>query len=264
MIDEFLLRAGLAGLGVVLAAAPLGCFVVWRRMAYFGDATSHGALLGVALALTLGLPMVLSILIASLGIALAVTGRLAGWLAADTVLGVAAHAALAVGLVAISLSEGFVFDPEGFLFGEILAVSWRDVLFIWIGAVAVLGLFAWRWNRLLLVTLHRDLAVASGMDPRREELVLTVSLAVLVALSLQVLGALLITAMLIIPAAAARPFARTPEGMVLGAAAIGGAAVWLGLFASLEWDTPTSPSIVAAAAAVFALTAALAGRRLGR
>ncbi|MCJ8138696.1 metal ABC transporter permease [Falsirhodobacter halotolerans] len=259
MLDDFLIRAGLAGVGVAGATGPLGVFVVWRRMAYFGDATAHAAILGVALALAVDLPIATGTLLVAGAMALTVaglTGR--GW-AADTVLGVAAHGALAVGLVAISFVQGVRLDLQSYLFGDILAVSRGDIAFVWGGALVVAGLIAWRWNRLLLSTVNTDLAQAAGIRPGREALVLTIALALVVALSLKIVGALLISALLIIPAAAARPLARSPEQMVAGATAIGAVSALGGLWASAHWDTPAGPSIVSAAVAIFALTV-VAGR----
>ena len=261
MLDDFLVRAMLGGVGLALATGPLGSFVVWRRMAYFGDATSHAAILGVALALGLQLPVGVGVLVVALAMALVVSTLAAkGW-AMDTTLGVMAHAALAFGLVAISFVPGVRGDLQSYLFGDILAVSREDLAFIWGGALLVLGLLGWRWQALLTATLSEALAHASGIKPDRERLVLTVALAVVVAVALKVVGALLIAAMLIIPAAAARALARTPEAMALGAVAVGVLASLLGLEMSLWLDTPAGPSIVTAAALIFALAAAFGARR---
>ncbi|RVT84436.1 hypothetical protein DXV76_12180 [Rhodobacteraceae bacterium CCMM004] len=258
MFEPFLLRAGLAGLGVALAAGPLGCFVVWRRMAYFSDATAHAALLGVALALAWQAPVLLGVLVVALGMALTIWRLSEGGLALDTLLGVLAHGALAAGLVAVSFLPQVTLDLSAFLFGDILSVGWTDVAAIWAGATAILALLAWRWHALLTATLEPDLARAAGLDPGRERLVLVVTLALTVAVALKVVGALLIGALLIVPPAAARPLARTPEEMAAGAAAVGATSVAAGLWASLTWDTPTGPSIACAAMAIFALVTAAA------
>lgn len=262
MLDDFLTRAALAGLGLALATGPLGSFVVWRRMAYFGDATAHAAILGVALALATDLPVGLGTLTVALVMATTVATMAArGW-AMDTTLGVMAHSALALGLVAVSLVHGARTDLSAYLFGDILAVSRADLGFIWGGAALVVGLLAWRWQALLTATLSADLAHASGINPDRERMVLTLALAVVVAVALKVVGALLIAAMLIIPAAAARALSRTPEGMAVLAVGVGMVSALAGLALSLWEDTPAGPSIVVAAALVFALSAA-AGRLRG-
>lgn len=250
LLDSFLIRAALAGIGVALAAAPLGCFVVWRRMAFFGDATAHAAILGVALALALNMPVAAGVLLVALAMALFINWRNSSH-SVDTALGVAAHSALAIGLVAVSFLDGVRIDLSAFLFGDILAVGRADLAVIWGGAVLVVALLYWRWQPLLTATLNEDLAASAGIDPRREQLVLTLALAVVVAVAIKVVGALLISAMLIIPAAAARPLSGTPVAMAVIASLIGAASALGGLAASWYLDTPTGPSIVCVAAGMF-------------
>ena len=260
MLDDFLTRAALAGVGLSLATGPLGSFVVWRRMAYFGDATAHAAILGVAMALATDVPVGFGIMVVSLAMAVTVATLAAkGW-TMDTTLGVLAHSALAFGLVAVSFVPGVRTDLSAWLFGDILAVSRGDLAFVWGGAVVVLALLAWRWQALLTATLNEDLAHASGLNPDRERLVLTVALAIVVAVAIKVVGALLIAAMLIVPAAAARALSRTPEAMAALAVAIGALSALGGLQLSLWQDTPAGPSIIVVAAVIFAGTAALGQR----
>lgn len=261
MLDDFILRAALAGLGLTLATGPLGAFVVWRRMAYFGDATAHAAILGVALSFAFALPLYLGILLVAVAVALVVSTLSGRGQQMDTLLGVTAHSALAIGLVAVSFLPGVRVDLSAYLFGDILAISWTDVATVWIGAVLVAGLLAWRWQGLVTATVNEELAQASGVDPARERLVLTLALALTVALSIKIVGALMIAAMLIIPPAAARPLSRSPEAMAVTAGLIGALAVLGGLVASLYLDTPAGPSIVTAAFVAFALTLLGAARR---
>jgi zinc transport system permease protein len=254
LLDNFLILAALAGLGVAIAAAPLGCFVVWRRMAYFGDATAHASILGVALALTFSTSVFAGVLVVSLIMAITVSTLSGRGYAMDTLLGVLAHSALAFGLVAVSLLQGVRIDLMAYLFGDILAVGTTDLVVIWGGAVLVLALVAWRWSALLTATLNPDLAYASGIDPKREQWVLTVALTLVVAVAIKVVGVLLIAAMLIIPAAAARPFASTPERMALIATLIEALSALGGLQLSYRFDTPTGPTIVCLAAVMFVLS----------
>lgn len=251
MLDDFLVRSALAGLGVALAAGPLGCFIVWRRMAYFGDATAHAALLGVALALALSISVFAGVLAVALILALSVSGLSARGYSTDTLLGVFAHGGLAVGLVVVSLLPGTRVDLMSILLGDILAVGRVDLAVIWSGAAMVTVLLAWRWSALLMTTLSGDLAQASGIDPRRESLILTLALAVVVAVALKVVGALLISAMLIVPAATVRPFARSPESMAVLAALCGAFSALAGIVLSYHADTPTGPTIVALATGLF-------------
>lgn len=252
IIDGFVLRALLAGFLVAAAVGPLGCFVVWRRLAYFGDATAHAAILGVALALAFDLSIfvgTLALALAMAAIVAALAGR--GW-AMDTTLGVLAHSALAMGLVAVSFLPGARVDLSVFLFGDILTVTAGDLWVMAGGAALVVGLLIWRWEALLTATISEDLARSLGMDPARERLVLTLTLALTVAVGLKVVGALLIAALLIVPSATARVYARSPEAMALVAVAIAALAVLAGVMASMRFDTPTGPSIVTAGAAFFA------------
>lgn len=256
MLDDFFIRAMLAGLGIAAVAGPLGSFVVWRRMAYFGDATAHAALLGVAVSLAFQISIYAGTMLVALAMAIAVSALVARGQAMDTMLGVLSHSALAIGLVAISFVPSARSDLSAYLFGDILAVGRGDLALIWAGAAGVLAILVWRWQRLLTASLNEELAMAAGIDPRVERLVLSVALAVVVALSIRVLGSLLISALLIVPAAAARGLSRSPERMVGNAMLIAALAVVAGLSASLHWDTPAGPSIVTAAAAVFAVSQA--------
>ena len=256
MLDDFFIRAMLAGLGIAVVAGPLGSFVVWRRMAYFGDATAHAALLGVAVSLAFQISIYAGTMLVALAMAIAVSALVARGQAMDTMLGVLSHSALAIGLVAISFVPSARSDLSAYLFGDILAVGRGDLALIWAGAAGVLAILAWRWQRLLTASLNEELAMAAGIDPRVERLVLSVALAVVVALSIRVVGSLLISALLIVPAAAARGLSRSPERMVGNAMLIAALAVVAGLSASLHWDTPAGPSIVTAAAAVFAVSQA--------
>ncbi len=265
MLDDFMVRAGLAAVALALTAGPLGCFILWRRMIYFGDATAHAAILGVAVALGFSISIYVGVVAVALMMALLVAALSGRGQATDTLLGVMSHTALAAGLVAVSFMADVRVDLMSYLIGDILAVSKTDLAVIWGGAAAVLALLAWRWSALLTASLDGDLAVASGIDPRREQLVLTVALALTVAVAIKVVGALLIAAMLIVPAAAARAPTRTPEAMALLAVAIGVVAALGGLGISFAADSPTGPTMVVTAAALFAVThvARFAGRHGG-
>jgi zinc transport system permease protein len=256
MLDDFFIRAVLAGLGIALVAGPLGSFVVWRRMAYFGDATAHAAILGVAISLAFQISIYAGTMLVALAMALAISSLVARGQAMDTMLGVLSHSALAIGLVAISFVPTARSDLSAYLFGDILAVGRGDLALIWAGAAAVLAVLVWRWQRLLTASLNEELAMAAGIDPRVERLVLSLALAVVVALSIRVVGSLLISAMLIVPAAAARGLSRSPERMVGNAMLIAALSVMAGLWTSLRADTPAGPSIVAAATMIFLISQA--------
>lgn len=254
MLDDFLTRAVLAGLGLVLATGTLGSFVVWRRMAYFGDSTAHAAILGVSLSFAFALPYYLGTLVVAIAVALIVAALSGRGQAVDTVLGVIAHSALAFGLLAASFIPTLRASLDSYLFGDILAVTRADLAWIWGGAALVLGLLAWRWQRLVTASVNEELALASGIDPRRERFILSIALAIVVAIAIRMVGALLISALLIVPAAAARGFSRTPEQMAGSATLIGAMAVLGGLWVSLHFDTPAGPSIVAISAVFYAIS----------
>ena len=263
MTDSFLLRAVLAGIGVALAAGPLGCFIVWRRMAYFGDTLSHAGLTGVALGLLLGVGPTLGMAVvgAGAGVLLLLLQRQRR-IPADTLLGILSHAALACGLIAMRFMDKVRVDLFGYLFGDILAVSWNDVAVVYGGAVLVVGALALHWRDLITLTVHEDMAAAEGVPVARTRFLFTLMIALSVAVALKIVGVLLVTAMLIIPAAAARPLARSPEAMAVYASLAGALAVIGGLAASLAWDLPSGPAIVASAVVLFigALTVRLNAR----
>ncbi len=252
-MDELVLTALAAGIGLALVTGPLGSFVVWRRMAYFGETLAHSALLGVALGFLLGIHLHLGILAVCLAAAvLLVLLRRQEGLASDTVLGILAHSALSLGLVAIAFMEGLRVDLMGYLFGDILAVMPADLYWIYGGGAVVLGVLALIWRPLLTMTLHEELARVEGVAVLPVQLAFMALLAVTIALAMQIVGILLVIAMLIIPAAAARAFARTPEQMAALAALAGCLSVVGGVAAAFRWDLPTGPAIVVTAALLFA------------
>ena len=253
-LDAFMIRALLAGVAVAVVAGPLGAFVVWRRMAYFGGALSHTALLGVALGFLLGVQPGFGVAFVVIAVAL-MLGGLQGvrGLSLDTLLGIVAHAALAVGLIVASTLDGVRIDLMGYLFGDILAVGWGDVGWLSAGAAVVLIALAKLWRPLLSATVHADLAHVEGVNVRRTEIVFMLLLAVVVALAMKVVGILLVTSMLIVPAAAVRGLSRTPETMGVLAAVAGALSILIGLWASFQYDVPAGPGIVAAASALFVI-----------
>jgi zinc transport system permease protein len=252
MLDDFLTRAALAGVGAAVLAAPLGCFVVWRRMSYFGETVAYSGLLGVALGFLLGIDLTLGVIATATAMALLLAGfRGQRAIPYDTLLGILAHASLAAGVIGASLVGGARLDLMGYLFGDILAVSKADIAWIWGGAAIVLAVLFWLWRPLLAVTVNDELAAAEDVPVRRTETAFILLIAVTVALAMKVIGILLITSLMIFPAAVARPFAKTPEQMAALAGLAAVAAVLGGLWLSLKLDTAAGPSIVLALAALF-------------
>ncbi len=255
MLDDFFVRALLAGIGLALVTGPTGCFVVWRRLAYFGETIAHSALLGVACAIILELHLTIGIFATACMVVLAMfyLDQRDG-VPSDTMLGLLAHSGLALGLVVLSFFPNMQVDLHSLLFGDILAVSRIDLAAIWIGGIVALGVLWWIWCPLLAATVNTDLAIVAGLRPERACLIFGFLVAAIIAVAVKIVGILLIVAMLIIPAATVRRFASNPEKMAVSAATVGVMVVVGGLLASAQFDTPSGPSIVVTAAALFIAT----------
>ncbi len=254
-MDDFLFRALLAGAGVALIAGPLGCFIVWRRMAYFGDTMAHSALLGVALSVLFDVNITLGVfVVATFGALALIMMQRRAPLSSDALLGILSHSMLALGIVIVAMMTWLRIDLMAFLFGDILAVSWTDIVVVYAGGALILAFLIFIWRPLLAGTVSSELAAAEGLHPERARIIFMLLMAAVIAIAMKIVGILLITSLLIIPAAAARRFAPSPEMMAVLAAIIGVVAVCVGLFGSLTWDTPSGPSIVVAAAMIFLLS----------
>lgn len=254
-MGEFFWRAWLGGLGIALICAPLGTVMVWRRMAYFGDTLSHGALLGVALAILFQVHMMLGVAVTSVFIGLLLKQLLKQTkVPTDALLGVLSHTTLAIGLIAVTVLPGPRIAITTLLMGDILSLSWSEVVAIWgAGAVAIL-LFVRLYPTLLASTIDEGMAQVEGHPVKQADAAFILLLALLVALALKVVGALLITALLIIPAATARQAARSPEQMIGLAAGVGVLSVTGGLWSSMWVDIPTGPAMVCWCAGMFFLS----------
>ncbi|WP_419906577.1 metal ABC transporter permease [Hoeflea sp.] len=257
MLDDFFTRAMLAGIGIALVTGPTGCFIVWRRLAYFGETIAHSAVLGVTLAILVEIhPVVGVFIIASLIVLVMFHLERRDSLPSDTLLGLLSHGSLALGLVVISFFSNMRMDLRALLFGDILAVSRLDLAIIWGCGAIVLGILACLWRPLLVATVSPDLANVAKLRPELARLAFGILLAVVIAAAIRFVGVLLIVSLLIIPAATVRRFASSPERMAGFAAAMGVVSVAAGLMASARFDTPSGPTIVVAALAFFAFTRA--------
>ena len=255
MFDDFFIRSLIAGIGIAIVTGPLGCLVIWRRLSYFGDTLSHSALLGVTLAYAFSINISLSVFIISgivalLLISLQKRTKLAG----DSLLGLLAHSTLAIGLVLIGFLSSIRFDLMGLLFGDILAVTIEDIFIIWFGGLIILGILFYIWKSIFASTVNYDLAAAEGMKPDISNFIFTLLLAGVIALSIKMIGALLITGLLLIPAASARSLSSNPRQMIILSMLIGIISVIMGLFSSLEFNTASGPSIIVAALVLFILS----------
>jgi len=262
VIEPFLLRALLAGIGLAVIAAPLGAILVWNRMAYFGETVAQASLVGVALGLLLQIDVTISVVITTLAVAalLIVLGR-QKLVPLDAILGLTHHGTLALGVIATALIAGPSVDLMGYLFGDVFAVTPSDLWLIYGGGAVVLAVMAWLWQPLLRVAVHEELASAEGVPSRRVRAAFIVVLALTIAIAMKIVGVLLAIAFLIVPVVAARPFAATPEGLVLTAGTVGAASVALGLTLSANADAPGGPSIVLCMAVIAGLSLAISSRR---
>ena len=255
MFDDFFTRALIAGVGIAIIAGPLGCLVIWRRLSYFGDTLSHSALLGVTLAYAFSINITLSVfLISSIVAILLINLQKRTKLAGDSLLGLLAHSTLAIGLVLIGFLSSIRFDLMGLLFGDILAVTTEDIALVWIGGIIILGILYYIWKSIFSATVNYDLAAAEGMRPEISNLIFTLLLAAVIALSIKMIGALLITGLLLIPAAIARNLSNSPKQMIIISVLAGIASVVIGLFTSLELNTSSGPSIIVVSLALFVLS----------
>ena len=255
MFDDFFIRALIAGVGIAIVVGPLGCFVIWRRLSYFGDTLSHSALLGVTLAYSFSLNISLSVFIVSAIVALLLINlQKRTKLAGDSLLGLLAHSTLAIGLVLIGFLSYIRFDLMGLLFGDILAVTIEDIALVWVGGFVILGILYFIWNSLFSATVNYDLSAAEGMKPEVSNFIFTLLLAGVIALSIKMIGALLITGLLLIPAATARNISNSPNQMVFFATLVGIISVIAGLFTSLEINTSSGPTIIVVALILFIIS----------
>jgi zinc transport system permease protein len=259
VIEPFLLRALLAAIGLAIVAAPLGSLVVWNRMAYFGETVAQASLIGIALALAFDMNLTVSVVLVTLAVAaLLIALSQQKLVPLDSILGLMHHGALALGVIATSMLRGPTVDLMGYLFGDIYAVTTSDLYWIYGGGFLVLAVLSRLWQPLLRLAVHEDLAAAEGVERGWVRALFIVLLAITIAIAIKIVGALLIIAFLIVPAVAARPFAATPERMVIVAGIVAVASVIAGITLSATIDAPGGPAIVLVMAVVAGLSLALA------
>ncbi|RUA06266.1 MAG: hypothetical protein DSY43_02585 [Gammaproteobacteria bacterium] len=251
-MEGFILRAVLAAVGISIIAGSLGCFVIWKRMSYFSDSISHSALLGVSLGLVSGLGLHFGLIVVGITFAiLIVILQQRQFLSNDAILGIFSHISLSLGIVILALVGGANTDYFSLLFGDILSISNQDIIWIYAILILVGTLLITFWQRLLLLTLNEDLGVASGLNKILYQILFMLMIALTVSVSVQIVGVLLITSLLIIPPAIARVFSNNPAQMVLFSILTSIIAVIIGLSGSMYYDIATGPTIVIALGALF-------------
>ena len=254
-LDDFFIRALLGGLGVAIISGPLGCLIVWRRMAYFGDTIAHAALLGVAMSILFDANTTLLVFIVATFVSLLLLlFRMRGDLVSDSILGMLAHSTLAIGLVIISFMSWIRVDIVSFLFGDILSISKIDLIIIYVSGGVILVVTLLIWKPLFAFTVNKEIAESEGINTRLIEIIFMLLIAATVAVAIKLVGILLIASLLIIPALSARNFVTSPEKMAFIASLIGCISICLGLYSSLSFDSPSGPSIVVVAFCIFLLS----------
>lgn len=249
---DFFLYALITGLSLSVVAGPLGSFIIWRRMSYFGDTLAHSALLGIAIGLITGSNVQLSIVVSCL-----LLGALLVYLdrnpavSTDTLLGVLAHSTLAIGVILLAATGSVRVNLEAYLFGALLTISFADL--IWVVAIVSVAamLLFWLWNDFLSIAVHAELAATEGVNVERCNMILVLLIALIISVSMKIVGVLLITSLLIIPPAAARRFAKSPEKMAGLGSLIGACSILTGLLTAFYFDTPAGPTIVVIATTIF-------------
>lgn len=251
---ELLIPSLITGIALSFITGPLGCFVVWRKMSYFGDTLSHAALLGISFGFLLHINPFYSVIFVIILLAVClVVLETQQKLAIDTLLGILAHSSLSLGIIVISLMSNIRVDLMGYLFGDLLAITFTDMYLIILGVICVMIVLFFYWNKFLFITVNEELAYTNGINIIKTKLILTLLLALTIGLSMKFVGALIITSLLIIPAATARSYAKTPEQMAILAIIVGIFSVIGGLMISVYYDTPTGPSVVIVNALLFIL-----------
>lgn len=255
---ELLIPSLITGIALSFITGPLGCFVVWRKMSYFGDTLSHAALLGISFGFLLHINPFYSVIFVIILLAIClVVLETQQKLAIDTLLGILAHSSLSLGIIVISLMSNIRVDLMGYLFGDLLAITFTDMYLIILGVICVMIVLFFYWNKFLFITVNEELAYTNGINIIKTKLILTLLLALTIGLSMKFVGALIITSLLIIPAATARSYAKTPEQMAILAIIVGIFSVIGGLMISVYYDTPTGPSVVIVNALLFILAKSL-------
>jgi zinc transport system permease protein len=257
-LDDFLLRAVLAGLIMVVIAAPMGCLMVWQRLAFLSDTLGHAAVLGVGLGLMLQLEPIFGVLAVALVIVFSLS-RVSSFNSAlsETTLAIISHTGLAGGIILVGLLPGPAVNLEAILFGDLLATTSADLLNLLLTTVLLLVLLLRHWRAFVAVSVSREIAQAEGIEVRRIQFLMYIMIALLVAVMMKVMGVLLIAAMLVIPTTSARLFSRSPEQMVYISGLYGLFALGGGITSSFHFDWQTGPAIVVSATVLLLLTLAV-------
>ena len=249
MIDIFLINAIIGGLGIAAIAGLLGSFVLWKNMAYFGDALSHSALLGITIGMLFHFNLTASVILIASIFALAFSSNKTRY-SSDSILGILSYSSLSLAIILASYSK-IKIDLMSYLFGDILAINISDIYCLIIAAIIISLWIYYNWSKLVLLSISPELLQTEGGNIQLLKLGFSLVLALFVAISFKIVGVLLITAMLIIPPATALPISRSPLQMVIYAMVSGCLAVIIGIIVAISFDLPTGPSIILSSFAFF-------------
>lgn len=232
-----------------LILGPLGCFLVWRRMAFFSDGLSHACLLGIPIALMLHMHFLIGILLtAALGGGLFLILEKYPHLSSDTIFAALSYTLFALGIAALSLMESTHINTETLLFGDIFGLTRGDALTA-LCLVVCVGGYILRYRRVLILqSLSTDLASITFLNARHVYGGFMLLTSLVVALGMHMLGALLVPAMMVLPAAMARRVSVSPNRMLVWAMGVSLLGCVVGMYGSFALNTPLSPSIVLALA----------------
>ena len=244
----------LAAALLAMIASPLGVFVVWQKQSYFGATIAHAAILGVSFALILNTPLTLTTVILSMliGSGIFYLSRHTN-LSNDTLLGILAHSTLALGMVMIAFQENGQIDVMALLFGDLLTINQTDTILLMMCLTLTFVFFNCYWRDMLNITFNRELAQVEGTPVAKVQLMFVLLLSFMIALTMKMVGVLLITSLLIIPAASAHRLSKTPQQMLFWTFLISLLAVILGIIASIQYDIPTGASIVLVSSLIFVM-----------
>jgi zinc transport system permease protein len=257
-LDDFLVRSVIAGLIMVVIAAPMGCLMVWQRLAFLSDTLGHAAVMGVGLGLLLEVTPVFGVLAVALLIVFSLN-RVNSFNSAlsETTLAIISHTGLAGGIILVGLLPAQSVNLEAILFGDLLATTSADLIRLLITTVVLLLLLLHHWRSFVAVSVSREIAQAEGIEVRKVQFLMYIMIALLVAVMMKVMGVLLIAAMLVIPTTSARLFSRSPEQMVAVSAFYGLGALVGGISSSFQFDWQTGPAIVVSATMLLLITLAI-------
>ena len=253
-MKNILLNAVITVFGISIGVGPIGSFVLWKKLSYFGDTIAHSALLGVTLAMIMHVHHIIGILLIATLPSLMLL-QLRNYYTKDMLFNITSNSSLALASIILSiipLSNTNVITSM--LFGDVLAIDYSDIIVLYIATISIATIIACQWKKWLLITISTDLAIVAKLNTKILEIEFMILLSILIAVSINIIGILLITSLLIIPAATARVIIKTPIQMIVLSSILCFTSSICGLFASYTFDIPAGPSIIMMSTAILIAT----------